>query len=132
MNTDRIKELQDFANDFNRRLKISEESEIDDYKLPLKKILRKPLSAIPPSYSSRTMNTRNNNPFLNQNQNNPKLKRTIKSCKKPQKKLDNNFYKSLLPWIPPHYVGNYFENFKILKDKHTLSAWEKVCIIFLY
>lgn len=132
MYNDRIKELQDFANEFNRKLEISEEPEIEDYKWPLTKKLRKPLSAMTPSYSNRAMHYRNENPFSNQNKNNPKIKRAIKSCKKSQRKLDNNFYKNLFPWIPPHNSGKYFEDFKILKDKHCISAWEKVIIKIIY
>ena len=35
MNTERIKKLQDFANEFNKKLKLSEESQIKENKLAL-------------------------------------------------------------------------------------------------
>ena len=125
MNTDRIKELQDFANEFNKKLKLSEESEIKENKWPLTKMMKKPLSAMTPNSTSRTIH-KISIANSNKNQNIPKMKRAIKSCKKSQRKLNNNIYKNLLPWIPPLFVGKYFENFKILQDKHTISIWEKV------
>jgi hypothetical protein len=131
MNTERIKELQNFANEFNNRLKISEESQIEENKInkfPLKSRIKKPYSAMTPKNPKTKINLdyKHKMPFLDNDQNNPKIKRTIKSSKKGQRKLNNNIYKNLLPWIPPHYVGNYFDDLKILQDKHNLTAWEKV------
>ena len=128
MNTNRIKELQDFANDFNNRLKFSEKSLIEEKKLitfPLNRRIKNSFSTLTPRipFSAKKFN---NTPNLNKNQNAKKIKRAIKSCKKKPIKLNNNIYKNLLPWRPPHYVGNYFEDFKILQDKHNLSSWEKV------
>ena len=121
----RIKELQDFANEFNRKLELSEESDIKEKRWSLTKRLKKPLSAMASSNTSRTI-FKNNISSSNKNQNTPKIKRAIKSCKKNQRKLNNNIYKNLLPWIPPLFVGKYFEDFKILQDKHNISSWEKV------
>ena len=135
MNVKRIKELQEFADEFDKQLKNSEES----YELNLKnKNFFYPNRKIKKSYSSIASNIQNKTmiskykipisiPIINQ-----KPKRNTKSCKKKQGKISGNIYKNLLPWIPPHYIGNYFESFKILKDRHNLSAWEKVNIkIFL-
>ena len=131
MNTERIKELQNFANEFNNKLKIDEESHIEENKFikyPLTSRIKKSNSTMTPKKikTDINFNYKYRMPFLEKNQNYPKIKRAIKSCKKNQRKLNNNIYKNLLPWIPPHYIGNYFEDFKILKDKHNLSNWEKV------
>lgn len=130
MNVNRIKELQDFANEFNRQLKDSEESnEIKISKLNIfypNKRIKKSNSTVTPNKPNKTNISNYNIQLLHKNQNNQKSKRSVKSCKKKQGKLNNNIYKNLLPWIPPHYIGNYFDNFKILKDRHSLSAWEKV------
>jgi len=127
MNTERIKKLQHFANEFNQKLKLSEESQIKENKLallPFNKRIKKSYSTTNSKYKNKNINY--NLSFLNQSKNIQKIKRAIKSSKKKQGKLSNNIYKNLLPWIPPHYIGSYFDNFKILQDKHNLSAWEKV------
>lgn len=130
MNVNRIKELQEFANEFNKQLKDSEESnEIKINKLNIfytNKRIKKSNSTVAPDKQNETNISNYNIRLLYKNQKNQKSKRSVKSCKKKQGKLNNNIYKSLLPWIPPHYIGNYFDNFKILKDRHNLSAWEKV------
>ena len=130
MNTERIKELQNFANEFNSKLKISEESQIEENKInkfPLTSRIKKTYSAMTPKNpkTKTNFNYKYKMPFFDKDQNYPKIKRAIKSSKKTQRKLNNNIYKNL-PWIPPHYVGNYFDDFKILQDKHNLSSWEKV------
>ena len=131
MNNERIKELQNFANEFNSKLKISEESQIEENKInkfPLTSRIKKSHSAMTPKNPKTKINFnyKYKMPFLDKDQNYPKIKRAIKSSKKGQRKLNNNIYKNLLPWIPPHYFGNYFDDFKILQDKHNLSSWEKV------
>ena len=124
MNTDRIKELQDFANEFNRKLEIYKESGNKGKNSNIFPIKGRIMT---PKNPRRKINFTYNIPFLNENNNGSK-KRTIQSCKRKQRKLNKNLYKELLPWIPPHFVGNYFDNFKILKDGHNLSNWEKVII----
>lgn len=125
MKNDRIKELQDFANEFNRKLEINEESQKEEDNLDLFPIKKRIMTSRNPR---RKINFEYNIPFLNQNINGTK-KRNIQSCKRKQPKLNKNLYKNLLPWVPPHYIGKYFDNFKILKDEHSLSNWEKVTII---
>lgn len=134
MNVDRINKLQDFANEFNRKLKLSEESEIEENKIvipPLNKRIKKSYSMASNNQLKR-LNYNDNIPFLNNKKNNQEINRPTKSSKKKQGKVNNNIYKNLLPWIPPHYIGKYFEEFKLLQDKHNLSTWEKVRNIFLY
>ena len=48
----------------------------------------------------------------------------IKKIKLAQKKI--NIYKTLEPWIPPKYEGDYFEKYKRLQDHYDMSNWEKV------
>ncbi len=138
MNEKRIKELQDFANDFDRQLKNAEES----YELNLKNMnllnknnkFKKSYSSLGSKSQNKTMISKYNMPFSTPTMPivSQKEKRNTKSCKKKQGKISGNIYKNLLPWIPPHYVGNYFDNFKILKDRHNLSAWEKVITLIFF
>lgn len=128
MNIERIKELQEFANNFNEGLKYSDESYVKgEKKLNINsgnKFMKRIHSAM--TWDTRTNDINNEMPLLNQRLGKPKMKRNVKSCKRKQPKLNRNLYKNLLPWFPPHFAGRYFEDFKILKDQHTLSNWEKV------
>ena len=52
-------------------------------------------------------------------------KKKLKSIvKRNESKL--NIYNTIIPWIPPKYIGNYFEDFKRLPDHYDMSNWEKV------
>lgn len=130
MKNDRIKELQDFANEFNRKLKHSDEPSLilndNLYTYSNNKTMKKCPSTLG-SKNQISLNNINNDMPLNHRLNIPKPKRNVKSCKRKEK-LNKDIYKNLLPWIPPHYIGNYFDNFKMLHDEHSLSSWEKVII----
>ena len=115
MSNERIKELQDLSNDFLLKLQESEEAlnnkELNNIQTSSQKIRK--------SYS--TLNA------------NPRIKTTFKgnlpkkglNAQKNKSSLKLGAYNALLPWIPPSYIGRYFENFKRLKDEYDLSNWEK-------
>ena len=128
MNIKRIKELQDYANDFYKKLQYSEEvSPSEDKKIieSYNKKIKKSYSTIVPKNKNKSFNnyrkSLSNSNVMNEKQ---KLKPITKTG---EDKI--NIYKTLLPWIPPKYVGNYFENFKRLPDHYDMSNWEKVNII---
>ena len=115
MSNERIKELQEKANEFLLKLKESEES-LNNRE---SKNIQPNSQKIRKSYS--TINT------------NPRIKTTFTGnlpkkglkAKKNKSSLKLGAYNALLPWIPPRYVGKYFEDFKRLKDEYDLSNWEK-------
>ena len=127
MNYERIKELKKFSDDFYKRLNEENETEeSNDLKSDqYHKILKKSLSSYDNINKKPTLSTKS--PFTVF----PEFKnRSVKSCRKKQSKFSNNIYKTLLPWVPPHYVPNYFEKYQRLPDHHDISSWEKV-IYFL-
>ena len=127
MNSERIKELQKFSDDFFKKLNQENETEeINDIKTnQYHKILKKSLSTCGDTNKKPTLGTKA--PFTGF----PAFKnRPVKSCRKKQSKFSNNIYKTLLPWVPPNYVPNYFEKYNRLEDHHDMSSWEKV--IYLY
>ena len=115
MSNERIKELQEKANEFLLKLKESKES-LNNRE---SKNIQPNSQKIRKSYS--TINT------------NPRIKTTFTGnlpkkglkAKKNKSSLKLGAYNALLPWIPPRYVGKYFEDFKRLKDEYDLSNWEK-------
>ena len=44
--------------------------------------------------------------------------------------LNKDFFRPLLPWVPNSFIGNYFNKFEKLNDKHNITIWEKVIFIF--
>ena len=128
MNYERIKELKKFSDDFYKRLnEVNETEESNDLKNDqYHKILKKSLSSYDNINKKPTLNKKS--PFTGF----PDFKyRSVKSFRKKQPKLSNNIYKTLLPWIPPNYVPDYFEKYKRLSDNHDMSSWEKVIFYFL-
>ena len=124
MNIKRIKEIQNIANDFLKNFQYSEEaSPSEDNKCiqSYNKIIKKSYSSIFPKSKNISFNIRKS--ISNYNITNGKHK--LKPL--PSKSEDKfNVHKTLIPWIPPKYVGNYFESFKRLTDHYDMSNWEKV------
>ena len=124
MNIKRIKELQDYANDFDKKLLLSEKSstiENDKCIYSYNKKIKKSFSTIVPKNKAHSFNYKKQ--FSNYNIINSKKK--LKSIvKRNESKL--NIYNTIIPWIPPKYIGNYFEDFKRLPDHYDMSNWEKV------
>jgi hypothetical protein len=113
MKSDRIKELQDFSNEFYLRLQETEKTPINDES----KNNRSVSQQIKKSYSTLNSDPHIKTTFVHPNKN--------LSSKKNKSTLKLSAYNALLPWIPPRYVGRYFESFKRLKDEYDLSNWEK-------
>ena len=116
--TDRIKELQDISNNFLSKLLESEEKQntinaANNTQPFSQKNIRK-------SYS-----TLNEDPHIKTTFTGNLPKRRGLNSKRNKSSLKLGAYNALLPWIPPRYVGKYFENFKRLKDEYDLSNWEK-------
>ena len=130
MSTYRIKELQNFANNFYNKLYSSEEevSPTKNETIINSKSMRKSLSTVGGKFKNQSTNCKKS--LSNYNL---KIKFALKPLKKMKLSNQNkiNIYKTLLPWIPPDYEGNYFENFKRLQDHYDMSNWEKVNIIFI-
>ena len=129
MSTYRIKELQNFANNFYNKLYSSEEetSPTKNETIINSKSMRKSLSTVGGKFKNQSTNYKKSLSNYNLN-----VKFSLKPIKKIKLSNQNriNIYKTLLPWIPPNYEGNYFENFKRLQDYYDMSNWEKVNIIF--
>ena len=134
MSINRIKELQNYADDFYKRLQSSEEESpsIKDDKCIYSynnKTIKKSHSTIVPKNKNLSFNIIKS--LSNSNIKNKKI--ILKPIKnRNQNKL--NVYNTLTPWVPPNYIGNYFENFKLLQDHYCMSNWEKVIkyyIIFI-
>ena len=104
METERIKQITDFANEFNKRLKLSDEKLKQELKY--KKI------------NNSNKNTRNKDLIL----------RKFNSCShmKPKIAFEKDIFKPPLPWIPNNIKGNYFNKFEKLNDAHNITIWEKV------
>ena len=130
MSTYRIKELQNFANNFYNKLYSSEEetSPTKNETIINSKSMRKSLSTVGDKFKNQSTNYKKSLSNYNLN-----VKFSLKPIKKIKLSNQNriNIYKTLLPWIPPNYEGNYFEKFKRLQDLYDMSNWEKVNIIFI-
>ncbi len=130
MSTYRIKELQNFANNFYNRLYLSEKetSPAKNENIINSKTMRKSLSTVEGKFKNQSTNYKKSLSNYNLN-----VKFALKPVKKMRLNNQNkiNIYKALLPWIPPNYEGNYFENFKRLQDHYDMNNWEKVNIFFL-
>ena len=130
MSTYRIKELQNFANNFYNKLYSSEEETFPTKSETIinSKSMKKSWSTMGGKFKNQSTNCKKSLSNYNLN-----VKFALKPLKKMRLSNQNkiNIYKTLLPWIPPNYEGNYFEKFKRLQDLYDMSNWEKVNIIFI-
>ena len=129
MNINRIKELQDYANDFYKKLKYSEEITLSEDNKCIEsynKIIKKSFSTVVPKNRNLSFNRKS---FSNYNIINGKNK--LKPLVKNKNDKLNAYY-NLTPWIPPKYIGNYFESFKRLPVHYDMSNWEKVNYLFKF
>jgi len=110
MKNERIKEISDFANDFNKRLELSERQLIKD--TTIKKI------------KGRNKGKLNNSIFQRESSFSPQAKTNLT--------LNKDFFKPLLPWVPNSLNGNYFNKFEKLNDAHNITIWEKVKFLIFY
>ena len=131
MSINRIKELQNYADEFYKRLQLSEEesSPIKDDKCIYSynnKMIKKSLSTIVQVNKNKELKFSKSLSNNNLNNKGIKLKPIVM---RNQNKL--NVYNTLRPWVPPSYFGNYFESYKRLPDHHCISDWEKVIIFYI-
>ena len=119
MKSERIKELQDFSNDFYLKLQEAEKTPNNNESKNYRSFSQK----IKKSYSTLNSDPQIKTTFTG----NIPSKKGLNS-KKNKSSLKLSAYNALLPWIPPRYIGKYFENFKRLQDEHDLSSWEKLRI----
>ena len=110
MKNDRIKEISDFANDFNKRLELSERQLIKDK--TIKKI------------KGRNKIKLNNSIFQRESRFSPQTRTKFT--------MNKDFFKPLLPWVPNSLNGNYFNKFEKLNDAHNITIWEKVKFLIFY
>lgn len=131
MSNNRIKELQNYADEFYKRLQLSEEESSptkDDKRIYSynNKMIKKSFSAIVQDNKNKGLNFSKSSSNNKSNNKGIKLKPIVM---RNQNKL--NVYNTLRPWVPPNYIGNYFESYKRLPDHHFLSNWEKVIIFYI-
>ena len=113
MSNERIKELQDISNAFLLKLQKSLETEnIKDSPIKNSQKIRKSYSTINANPNIKTTFTGN-------------LPKKGLNSQKNKSSLKLGAYNALLPWIPPRYIGRYFDSFKRLKDEYDLSNLEK-------
>ena len=118
MSEEKVKELQEFVDDFHTKLK--EAYNIFEANQNKIKTLKKSHSQI------ENTNKHKENKFPSISKNKPLGKINLK------KNLSNNNLIIRTPiWRPPNGYPNYFEEFKRLQYKHEISDWEKVCNIFI-
>ena len=103
MDNSRVKELSIFVNEFNKKLELSEEQLIKDFKL--KKL-------------KNNRNKKNKSIFQRESSFTPHPKAKLS--------MNKDIFKPLLPWVPNSKVGKYFNKFEKLNDEHSLTSWEKV------
>lgn len=116
MSETKIKELQEFVDDFNKKLKEAY-NKFEDKQKKIKK-LKKSHSQIEHSY-----NKTNGDKFPLVSNNNYKIIHKTKSSKF----LSTNIKTNPQIWKPPNGYPDYFEDFKRLHNQYQLSSWEKVC-----
>ena len=135
MSIKRIKELQDFGNEFYNKLLSSEEElspiKYDNKTYLYEKTMQKSISSISPENKDEIINYRKSlsNYDLMDNKYDKYAFKPIKNKKTKLNKI--SAYTTLLPWIPPPHEGNYFESFKRLPDHYDMTSWDKVNNIFI-
>ena len=117
MSEEKVKEIQEFVNDFNKKIK--EACDIYAKKQNKIKTLKKNHSV---------------NDFIKDKDNKlPDISKNFKTIEKIRirKNLSiNNIIATTPIWKPSNGYPDYFEKFKRLQDKHEINDWEKVCNIY--
>lgn len=116
MSEEKVKEIQEFVDSFNQKLKESFLLyEAKQKKMNLKKLKK--------CYSQVNQHRKAEDDKLP----------TLSSCSKEEKykfkknPSDNNIFNKYPTWKPPKGVPDYFEEFKGLRNEKELDSWEKVC-----
>lgn len=118
MNHERIKEIKDFKDEFNKKLE-------ESYKAYEERIKKEKMKG--------------------KGKDNAKFKsKSLKKClttmgeemeykfakDKGRQTFTSNLFQKSPPWQPNNGVGTYFGDFKRLVDGHDMSIWEKVNKLF--
>ena len=114
MSKEKVKEIQEFVEDFNKKLRNS-------FKLFEAKNARK--RKLMKNFSQINEKSKIKNLLIKKNEEN-----------KCSSKTDNliNMINKKPSWKPPKGASNYFEKFKILHDEYELSIWEKVSKLIIF
>ena len=118
MSEEKVKELQEFVDDFHTKLKEAYNIfEVNQNKI---KTLKKSQSQI------ENTNKHKENKF-------PSIfkKKCLGKINLTKNLSNNNIIIRTPIWRPPNGYPNYFGEFKRLQYKHEISDWEKVCNIFI-
>ena len=118
MSEEKVQELQEFVNDFNKKIK--EACDIYTKKQNKIKTLKK-------NHSVNDFNKDKEDKL-------PDISKNFKTIEKIKirKNLSiNNIIVSTPIWKPSNGYPDYFEKFKRLQDKHEINDWEKVCNIYI-
>ena len=115
MSEEKVKEIQDFVDSFNQKLKES----FLLYEEKQKKMNLKKLKKSHSQVNQRRKTEDDKLPTLSSNKD-----EKYKIRKNPS---DNNIFNKHPTWKPPRGVPDYFEEFKGLRNEKELDSWEKVC-----
>ena len=108
---DRVKEIQEFVDNFNRKLK--EAYTLYETKHKISKNLKK-------CHSQITNRRKTEGDIF------PSAKKTIDKYTSKKTSLNKSLILRPQDWKPARGVPDYFEEFKGLKNKYELNTWEKV------
>ena len=114
MSKEKVKEIKEFVEDFNKRLKNS--FKLFEIKNAKKRKLMKNFTQI--NDKSKIKNL-----LIKKNEEN--------KCSSKTDSLINMINKKPL-WKPPKGASNYFGKFKSLHDEYELSIWEKVSKLIIF
>ena len=127
MSETRIKELQNFTEDFKRKLKLAKErfetspsKSIDLSKEQKKSVLQNS------NLLNKSPKVKNNKKiYVNNILSNNKILYLLKI------QQEEDIFKEKDPWIPNSFFGKSLENFKKLNDLHYPTSWVIVNIFFI-
>ena len=112
MTEDRVKEIQEFVDNFNKRIK--EAYTLYENKHKKNKNIRK-------CHSQITNRRKTEGDIF------PSLKKNIDKYSSKKSSINRSLILKPQDWKPARGVPDYFEEFKGLKNKYELDTWEKVC-----
>ena len=115
MSEEKVKEIQDFVDSFNQKLRES----FLLYEAKQKKMNLKKLKKSHSQVNKRRKTEDDKLPTLSNNKD-----EKYKIRKNPS---DYNIFNKYPTWKPPKGFPDYFEEFKGLRNEKELDSWEKVC-----
>lgn len=112
MSENRVKEIQEFVDKFNKDLSKA----YTKYEAKQKKIKN-----IKKCYSQLDNRRKTEEDKL------PSVSKKTKTIETKRYNSDKKLIIKFPEWKPPKGIPDYFEEFKGLKNKYELTTWEKVC-----